>query len=138
MSVDILALMPKYKKASGKEALRVQGTVWIARGENTFLGHGRVKLLEEIDEHGSISLAAKSMEMSYKHAWDLVDSINNQAGEPLVEKVTGGKGGGGARLTEAGRNAIKLYHELSDDLAEFLKKEEKKLRLNKPSGAGEE
>lgn len=121
--------MIKHKKANKKEALQLKGLVWIARGERAFLGHGRVELLEKIKEHGSITLAAKSMEMSYKHAWDLVDSINNQAGEALVEKVTGGKGGGGAKLTEAGEGAIRLYREFNEDLLEFLGKEEKKFKI---------
>jgi molybdate transport system regulatory protein len=121
--------MAKYKKADRKESLHLRGIVWIARGENNFLGHGRVELLEKIKENGSITLAAKAMEMSYKHAWDLVDSMNNQAGEPLVEKVTGGKGGGGARLTEAGEKAVKFYQEFNDDLLEFLREEEKKFKI---------
>jgi molybdate transport system regulatory protein len=121
--------MAKHKKADEKESLHLRGLVWIARGENNFLGHGRVELLENIKEKGSITLAAKSMEMSYKHAWDLVDSMNNQSGEPLVEKVTGGKGGGGARLTEAGEKAIKLFHEFNADLLEFLRKEEVKFKI---------
>lgn len=121
--------MTRHRKADKKVALRLKGLVWIARGENTFLGHGRIKLLEKIREYGSIALAAKSMEMSYKHAWDLVDSINNQAGESLVEKAKGGKGGGGARLTEAGENAIKFYREFNKDLSEFLREEEKKFAI---------
>lgn len=121
--------MAKYKKADKKEPLHLRGLVWIARGENNFLGHGRVELLEKIKEKGSITLAAKAMEMSYKHAWDLVDSMNNQAGEPLVEKVTGGKGGGGARLTEAGEQAVKLFHVFNADLMEFLRKEKEKLKI---------
>lgn len=120
--------MTKQRKTSKKGVLQLKGLVWISRGENNFLGHGRVYLLEMIKEHGSITLAAKSMEMSYKHAWDLVDSMNNQAGEPLVEKVTGGKGGGGTKLTEAGERAIKVYWELQNDLTEFLRKEEQKLK----------
>ncbi|MCC7202371.1 MAG: LysR family transcriptional regulator [Nitrospirae bacterium] len=121
--------MTKHRKNNKKGVLQLKGLVWISRGENNFLGHGRVYLLEMIKEHGSITLAAKSMEMSYKHAWDLVDSMNNQAGEPLVEKVTGGKGGGGTKLTEAGEKAIKLYWELQNDLNEFLRKEEQKLKI---------
>lgn len=77
--------------------------------DGTFLGHGRVVLLERIREHGSISQAARSMEMSYKHAWDLLDSMNRQAGCKLVETARGGKSGGGATLTPAGGKAIALF-----------------------------
>jgi molybdate transport system regulatory protein len=82
-----------------------------------------VVLLERIDEFGSIAKAARSMDMSYKHAWDLVDSINRQAPEPLVVTATGGKGGGGTKLTAAGRLAITFFWELSARLQDFLEKE---------------
>ena len=55
-----------------------------------------MELLTKIAECGSITQAAKSIKMSYKAAWDAVDQMNNLAGEPLVERVTGGKGGIGA------------------------------------------
>jgi len=67
-------------------------------GEN-FGGRGRIALLSCIATSGSITRAAKAMKMSYKAAWDAIDTMNNLAGEPLVERVVGGKGGGGTRLT---------------------------------------
>jgi len=106
-----------------------KGRVWIDGPEGTFIGHGRVVLLERIIEHGSISKAARSMEMAYRHAWDLVDSMNRQSPRPFVELATGGKGGGGAQVTEEGRKAIKLFWRFHADLQSFLKREEKKLRL---------
>lgn len=86
-------------------------------------------LLERIKEHGSITKAAKSMEMSYRRAWDLVDSMNRQSKKPFVELATGGKGGGGARVTEEGEKAIRLFWRFYDDLQAFLKREEIQLRL---------
>lgn len=88
---------------------RWRGRLWLEGGEGTFLGYGRVVLLERIREYGSISQAAKSMEMSYKHAWDLLDSMNRQAGCKLVETCRGGKHGGGATLTPDGVKAIALF-----------------------------
>jgi molybdate transport system regulatory protein len=107
----------------------VRGRIWIDGPEGTFIGYGRVVLLERIMEHGSITRAAKSMQMAYRRAWDLVDSMNRQAEKPFVELATGGKGGGGAQVTEAGKKAIKLFRRFHDDLQSFLKREEKKLRL---------
>ena len=66
------------------------GRVWIDGSEGTFLGYGRIVLLERIRQYGSITQAAKSMEMSYRHAWELVDSMNRQARKPLVETASGG------------------------------------------------
>ena len=91
-----------------------QGRIWLEGVEGTFLGHGRVVLLERIKAYGSISQAAKSMEMSFKHAKDLLDSMSRQAGCKLVLTARGGKAGGGAMLTPAGERVIALfwhYHE---------------------------
>lgn len=103
------------KKHTGKqtppnsEGFHCQGRIWLDGPEGTFLAYGRVVLLERIQQFGSISQAAKSMGMSYKHAWDLVDSINRQADQPLVSKSSGGKRGGGTTLTERGIQAIAAY-----------------------------
>ncbi len=75
-----------------------------------------------IQRYGSITEAARSMEMSYRHAWELVESMNSQSKEPLVEKLAGGKGGGGAQLTEAGERALKLFRKIDDDFRRFLNK----------------
>jgi molybdate transport system regulatory protein len=118
------------RKTSSRAAAPVfRGRVWIDGPDGTFFGQGRAVLLERIIEHGSITKAARSMDMAYRHAWDLVDSMNRQAKEPFVEVVTGGKGGGGARVTRAGERAIRLFRRFHDDLQSFLKREEKKLRL---------
>ncbi len=99
----------------------VKGRMWIAKGDETFLGYGRIVLLERIKEYGSITKAAKSMDMSYRHAWELVEAMNRQAGSPLVETTTGGKGGGGAFITPMGEKAItafwEVYKEFNRNLA---------------------
>jgi len=105
------------------------GRIWIDGPEGTFFGQGRAVLLERIIEHGSITRAAKSMDMAYRHAWDLVDSMNRQAKEPFVEVATGGVGGGGARVTKAGERAIKTFWRFHKDLQAFLIREQKKLKL---------
>jgi molybdate transport system regulatory protein len=86
--------------------MQVKGRVWIEKDNKTYLSWARVELLERIDQEGSVSAAARSMEMSYSHAWGLVQEMNHLAPKELVSKTTGGKGGGGARLTKAGRLAI--------------------------------
>ncbi len=74
-----------------------------------FLGDTRIRLLEAIAELGSISQAAKAVPMAYKSAWDAVDIMNNLAPEPLVTTATGGKRGGGTRLTPYGLRMVALY-----------------------------
>jgi molybdate transport system regulatory protein len=78
----------------------------------SFLGDTRIRLLEAIDKHGSISQAAKAVPLSYKAAWDAIDAMNNLADKPLVVRSTGGKNGGGTQLTEHGRKTVALYRAL--------------------------
>ncbi|MGH8476372.1 MAG: winged helix-turn-helix domain-containing protein [Methylococcales bacterium] len=108
---------------------QLRGRFWIEGPQGTFLGPGRVVLLERIREHGSISAAARSMEMSYRHAWKLVDKMNHHARRPVVEKVTGGQGGGGAVLTEAGERAIDCFRSAYGDFKAFLDERSQRLDL---------
>ncbi|MFL1464310.1 winged helix-turn-helix domain-containing protein [Roseococcus sp. DSY-14] len=73
------------------------------------IGPGKVALLEAIGHEGSISAAGRALGMSYKRAWDLVDATNRLLGEAAVQAAPGGAGGGGARLTEAGRRLVEDY-----------------------------
>ncbi|MCP4994308.1 MAG: LysR family transcriptional regulator [Gammaproteobacteria bacterium] len=112
-----------------KNKYHLRGRVWIEGPDGTFLGYGRVVLLERIREHGSISAAARSMEMSYRHAWKLVDSMNSQSLSPVVNRSTGGRGGGGAVLTDVGERAIESFWSAHRDFKEFLATHTKKLKL---------
>ncbi len=77
--------------------------VRIDLGPHGRLGPGKLKLLQQIDKHGSISAAGRAMNMSYRQAWSLVDQLNQAFIEPVVSSQTGGKSGGGASLTEFGK-----------------------------------
>ncbi len=88
---------------------RLTGHLEISTGLGAFLGDKRVRLLEAIEQHGSISQAAKHVPLSYKAAWDAVDAMNNLADAPLVERSTGGRAGGGTLLTDHGRRVVALY-----------------------------
>ena len=87
----------------------LQGTVWMTVDGEKFGGPGRVELLAAIAATGSISQAAKALGISYKGAWDSIDAMNNLAGEALVERVAGGKGGGGTRLTARGEQLVRNF-----------------------------
>ena len=78
-------------------------------GERGQIGPGKIALLRAIVAHASISAAAKSMGMSYRRAWMLIDELNQTIGRPVVETQVGGTTGGGARLTEQGRLLIDYY-----------------------------
>ena len=80
-----------------------------------FLGDTRIRLLEAIDRYGSISQAAKAVPLSYKAAWAAVDAMNNVADEPLVERSTGGRHGGGTVLTIYGRRMVAMYRAVEQE-----------------------
>ena len=80
--------------------------------DGAMIGPGKAALLDGIAATGSIAAAGRRMQMSYKRAWMLVETLNAMFSEPLVASSRGGPGGGGAVLTEAGRTVLGLYREL--------------------------
>jgi len=92
--------------------MNIKSNIWFENDEHGFFGKGRIELLEKIDEHGSISAAAKAMKMSYKAAWDAINEMNNLSETPIVKRESGGKGGGGTVLTEQGHTTVALYKKL--------------------------
>lgn len=92
--------------------MAVSGGLWFDRKGRRFLGEKRIALLESIDSVGSITGAAKAVGLSYKGAWDAVDAVNNMAEQPVVSRSTGGRHGGGSRLTDYGRGLVRLYRQL--------------------------
>lgn len=100
--------------------MELEGRIWLKTNGKSFLGSGRIHLLELIQKYGSISKAAKEMGMSYKAAWDAVDAMNNLSDEPLVSRSTGGKGGGGTTLTPKGEETIKVFKALEKKYEMFM------------------
>ena len=76
------------------------------------LGPGKIALLEHIATSGSLSQAARELGMSYRRAWLLLDDINGMFSDPATTASVGGSGGGGARLTDLGREIVKAYREI--------------------------
>jgi len=110
----------------------IEGRLWLSKSEHSFLGKGRIELLERIDATGSISKAAKEMKMGYKAAWDALDAMNNLAEEPLVDRSVGGKGGGGTSLTPYGKKLIETYRVIHEEHERFL--HNLSLRINDNGG----
>lgn len=77
-----------------------------------YIGHGRITLLEQVAEHGSIAKAAKAMNMSYKRAWYLLDEFGKCFDEPLIVRQHGGRGGGSAQLTAFGQEVVERYRQM--------------------------
>ena len=107
-------------------------------GDAASLGPGKIELIDAIEKAGSISGAAKLMNMSYRRAWNLVDSINHDFTEEIIITTAGGKGGGGATVTELGLEIIERYrrleanaldsvHEELNQFGQYLAKKTKKI-----------
>lgn len=92
---------------------RLVGRIEVSANAGSFLGDVRIRLLEMIAVHRSISQAAKQVPMSYKAAWDAVDAMNNLAPQVLVERSTGGRQGGGSKLTAYGQQVVAMYRTLA-------------------------
>jgi len=85
-------------------------------GEENAIGPGKIALLERMRDTGSLSQAARELKMSYRRAWQLLDSLNQSFGEPVVITAVGGKGGGGTTITALGNNLVTAYRELERDI----------------------
>lgn len=111
---------PKNHKPDTDAPVELTGSIWFGSGNQNWGSQRRMALLCAIDEEGSISAGARKIGLSYKAAWDAVDTMNNLAGEPLVERTTGGQRGGGATLTPRARNLVALYQTLSQAHERFI------------------
>ncbi len=102
---------------------QIKSRIWIENNQGIFLGEGRLRLLCAIEKEGSLSKAAKSLKMSYKKAWNLIDAINKSAPEPVVIKSTGGSNGGGTQITAYGKHKMIQFEEMKLRCWEFMKSE---------------
>jgi molybdate transport system regulatory protein len=110
---------------------RLDLKIRLHNGSDIALGPGKADLLESIQQHGSISAAARALGMSYRRAWLLVETMNRSFSQPLVSTLAGGKHGGGTQLTVTGEHVLRCYRGLCaqaqaavqagcDELAELL------------------
>ncbi|OZI21323.1 ModE family transcriptional regulator [Bordetella genomosp. 9] len=107
MATSSTSKMPNAAVSAGRADARFR--LRIRKGELLAIGPGKVALLEAIAEHGSISAAARSLGMSYRRAWLLIDELNRALAEPATESGPGGASGGGSTLTSVGARIIALY-----------------------------
>ena len=84
----------------------------IMKGETIAIGPGKVSLLEAVRKHGSISAAARSLDMSYRRAWLLIDELNRALKSPATISEQGGQSGGGCVLTPVGESIVRLYRDV--------------------------
>lgn len=117
-----------YRNKPSFMSYKIKSRIWIEYDDHVLLGEGRVQLLKAIEETGSLSKAAKTLNISYKKAWDLIDSVNKSAEQPVTINSIGGKGGGGAHLTAYGKSLIRVFDEINQNCWGFLDAQLEKIK----------
>lgn len=102
--------------------LKVGAELWLTLDGHNLAGARRVALLAEIARVGSITHAAKVVGLSYKGAWNAIEEMSNLAGEPLLDRMVGGKGGGYTRLTARGQKLIHNFDLIRQEHARFVER----------------
>lgn len=98
-------------------------TLRILADRQPAMGPGKARLVAAIDATGSISAAARSMGMSYRRAWQLVEALNQSFNDPVVMTATGGRRGGGARVTPFGRELVRRYRVMENKASAAIVKD---------------
>lgn len=106
--------------ATGGEPVTVGAELWLSLDGLNLAGARRVALLAEIERVGSITQAARSAGFSYKGAWNAIEAMSRQAGEPLLDRQAGGKGGGSTRLTARGAQLVRNFGLIEREHARFV------------------
>jgi molybdate transport system regulatory protein len=120
--------MATRKKKTSPDVARLRLRMRVETKGGIALGPGRIDLLEQIDETGSLVEAAHHLEMSYMRAWTLIRDTNAAFKTPLVVSERGGRKGGGASLTDLGRQVLELYRGLERDAETAIREKWQKLR----------
>ncbi len=103
------------------EKIRFSYKIWLESDGRFLLGRGGARILKAIEEERSISKAAGKLGMSYRYVWSYIERINRALGKPIIETFRGGRrGGGGAKLTELGRDLLKKYMRMDDYINRLL------------------
>ena len=110
-------------------AYKIGGKLWIECNGKKIFGPGPVELLALIEHTGSISKAAKEMNMSYKKAWEIINALNELVAHPLVITQSGGEKGGGSVITDDAKKLIEYHKQLRERFEAFLEKETSGLSL---------
>ena len=110
-------------KQKSVKVKRISPRLRVFCGDEVALGPGKIALLMAVAETGSIREAAERLDMSYMRAWTLIRTMNRCFENPVVERVRGGKEGGGAHLTATGSKVLELYQRMERNCLLAIKPE---------------
>ncbi len=100
--------------------IEVEIRLQIKKNGSLFLRAGTIELLKSIDRTGSLRISAKEIHISYQTAWNLINELNLAASSPVVIKHRGGRGGGGAKLSEYGKNVLREFNLIEQEINKFI------------------
>ena len=132
MFVNLLWLYWKYSfrltplclhRYNGSSLMKVKFKIWMEQDGSVAFAEGRRMLLEAVDRLGSLNAAAKELGMSYRAAWGKIKATEKALGLKLLDVTTGGKGGGGAKLTDEARELVSLYNGYMQKISLIAEKE---------------
>jgi len=107
--------------------MRVKSKVWLEKKGELIFGEGKSELLKAINRTGSINRASVKMGISFRRAWSHITAIEKRMGFKIIERVKGGKNGGGSCLTPLGRDLIRRFDILSDNVINFTDRKFKEI-----------
>jgi molybdate transport system regulatory protein len=105
-------LSSRPQRAGDTDMAHIRIRIYLGDGHS--VGPGKVQLLRAVGELGSISAAARSMDMAYRHAWELIDDMNQCFRSPVVKATSGGRAGGGASLTPFGEEVVRRFRAMEE------------------------
>lgn len=112
------------------DRISVQTKVWLERHGKPVFGIGKLGLFKAIKMEGSISKASKKMNISFRRAWNLLNSTEKNFGIPLLEKYKGGKGGGSSGLTKEAEELVSKFEMLSTEVKAFAERRFKEIFIS--------
>lgn len=101
--------------------MTIEATITLKSANTPSVGRDRIRLLQAVAREGSITAGAKAVGLTYKAAWDALDAMANLFGRPLLQTRTGGRAGGGARLTPVGAKIIETFGRLEAEMARVVR-----------------
>ena len=124
----------------GQPLAKVMAKVWLEDHGEYLFGDGRARLLKEIENRGSISAAARVLGMSYRQAWEHLRKMERRLGRPLLDRRSGGRSGGGSRLTAFGHRLLEDFLRLRHEIEALLARRSRRFaawrrHLRRPQGS---